>query len=650
MTWNAGTIERSGGGVRSQAAGQSASAVLDVSDLSAASAQPATSAPSDESRYWRRFGAHAQGHGVQFAVWAPNAQQVNVEGDFNDWNPHRGVELRRDESGRWSGFAPDARPGHRYKYKILGRDGVWRLKADPVAFAAETPPASGSVVFASGHQWGDEEWMARRHTGERFSFNEPMAVYEVHLASWRPGLSYDDLAEQLVGHVAGLGFTHVEFLPVMEHPFGGSWGYQTTGFFAPTARLGDPDGLRRLIDAFHQAGIAVILDWVPAHFPRDDWALAWFDGAALYEHPDPRRGEHPDWGSLIFDFGHPDVQNFLIGSALYWIEEFHADGLRVDAVSSMLFLDYSRAPGTWEPNCFGGNANLQALDFIKMLTNEVHHRHPSVVMAAEESAAWPGVTHPVADNGLGFDVKWNLGWMNDTLECLTIEPLFRRYHFDELRRPSSYAFMEHDLLPLSHDEVVHGKGSLAGKLPGWRGPQKDGLRGLLAYQWAFPGKNLVFMGAEFAQRGEWSEQWGLDWADAADGDGVTRLVADMNRRYQEHPALWSRDDDPSGTHWGTADADANLISFVRYGRDGDAVVCIANFSGHEVRDRRIGLPWGGTWQEVLNTDAAFYDGGGAGNLGTVTADAGRGEDWLPASGVVTVGAYATVWLAGKHEG
>ncbi|MEZ0114243.1 1,4-alpha-glucan branching enzyme [Catenulispora sp. EB89] len=643
MTWNGGTAVGAGG-----------TRVQDIQDIDV---DWSSLAVPDDPRYWHRYGAHVRADGsggvdgitgVEFAVWAPNAQQVNVEGDFNDWNPHRGVELRRDDSGRWSGFAPDARPGHRYKYKILGRDGVWRLKADPVAFAAETPPASASVVFESRHQWTDDAWMARHRTGERYSFNEPMSVYEVHLASWRPGLSYDQLAEQLVGHVAGLGFTHVEFLPVMEHPFGGSWGYQTTGFYAPTARLGDPDGLRRLIDAFHRAGVAVILDWVPAHFPRDEWALAWFDGAALYEHPDPRRGEHPDWGSLIFDFGHPDVRDFLIGSALYWIEEFHADGLRVDAVSSMLFLDYSRAPGTWEPNCFGGNSNLQALDFIKMLTNEVHDRHPSVVMVAEESAAWPGVTHPVADGGLGFDVKWNLGWMNNTLTCLTVDPLFRRYHWDDLRRPSAYAFMEHDLLPLSHDEVVHGKGSLAGKLPGWRGQQKDGLRGLLAYQWAFPGKHLLFMGSEFAQRGEWSEQWGLDWADAADGDGVTRLVAAMNHRYTELPALWSRDDDPGATHWGAADADGNLIAFVRYGRDEDALVCITNFSGQEIRDRRVGLPWGGMWHEVLNTDSRDYDGAGAGNLGAVTADAEQGQDWLPASGVVTVGAYATVWLAGKY--
>jgi 1,4-alpha-glucan branching enzyme len=575
---------------------------------------------------------------------------VYVEGDFNGWDPHRGVELHRDEAGRWSGFAADARPGDRYKYKILGADGVWRLKADPVAFAAEPPPASASVAFASRHQWADEAWMARRHIGERASFNQPMSVYEVHLGSWRPGLSYDELAEQLVAHVAGLGFTHVEFLPVMEHPFGGSWGYQTTGFFAPTARLGDPDGLRRLIDAFHRAGIAVILDWVPAHFPRDEWALARFDGQALYEHPDPRRGEHPDWGSLVFDFGRPEVRDFLIGSALYWIEEFHADGLRVDAVSSMLFLDYSRAPGTWEPNVFGGTANLEALDFIKMLTNEVHRRHPAVVLAAEESAAWPGVTHPVADGGLGFDVKWNLGWMNNTLRCLTVDPLFRRYHFDELRRPSAYAFMEHDLLPLSHDEVVHGKGSLAGKLPGSREQQLAGLRGLLAYQWAFPGKQLVFMGAEFGQRAEWSEQWGLDWADSPSGDGVTRLVADLNRLYHELPALWSRDDDPGATHWGGGDPDANVVTFVRYGRDGDAMVCVANFSGQQVRDRRVGLPWAGTWHEVLNTDARDYDGAGVGNLGAVTADAAPGWDWLPASALVTLGAFGVVWLTGRYGG
>ncbi|MBS2551648.1 1,4-alpha-glucan branching protein GlgB [Catenulispora sp. NL8] len=651
MSWNGGTgaVAGFGGGTHMQDTDTEWSAWSPCSTWSAErSAEWSSLAAPDEPRYWRRYGAQVQADGVRFAVWAPNAQQVNVEGDFNDWNPHRGVELRRDEAGRWSGFSPDARPGDRYKYKILGRDGVWRLKADPVAFASEIPPASASVVFDSRHQWTDDEWMARHRGGERYSFNEPMSVYEVHLGSWRPGLSYDQLAEQLVGHVAGLGFTHVEFLPVMEHPFGGSWGYQTTGFYAPTARLGDPDGLRRLIDAFHRAGIAVILDWVPAHFPRDEWALARFDGAALYEHPDPRRGEHPDWGSLIFDFGHPDVRDFLIGSALYWIEEFHADGLRVDAVSSMLFLDYSRAPGTWEPNCFGGNSNLQALDFIKMLTNETHRRHPSVVMIAEESAAWPGVTRAVQDGGLGFDVKWNLGWMNNTLRTVTVDPLFRRYHFDEIRRPSAYAFMEHDLLPLSHDEVVHGKGSLAGKLPGWRGQQLAGLRGLLAYQWAFPGKQLLFMGGEFGQRGEWSEEWGLDWGSADDGDGVARLMVDLNRLYRAHPALWARDDDPGATHWGAADGDANLISFVRYGKDEDALVCVANFSGGEVRDRRIGLPWGGTWHEVLNTDSRDYDGGGSGNLGAVVADAGRGCDWLPASGTVTVGASGVVWLAGRY--
>ncbi|GAA1984782.1 1,4-alpha-glucan branching protein GlgB [Catenulispora subtropica] len=599
-------------------------------------------------RYWHGYGAHVEPEGVRFGVWAPHARQVNVEGDFNGWDPHRGVELTRDENGNWFGFSPDARPGDRYKYKILGSDGVWRLKADPVAFACETPPATASVVFESTHTWTDGEWMARHRDGRRVSPNRPMAVYEVHLQSWRPGLSYDDLAEQLVAHVAGLGFTHVEFLPVMEHPFGGSWGYQPTGFFAPTARLGDPDGLRRLIDAFHRAGIAVILDWVPAHFPRDDWALARYDGEPLYEHPDPRRGEHPDWGSLIFDFGHPHVRNFLIGSALYWIEEFHADGIRVDAVSSMLFLDYSRQPGAWEPNVFGGTTNLEAVDFVKILTMELHRLHPSVVLAAEESAAWPGVTRPVPDDGLGFDLKWNLGWMNNTLRCLTIEPVFRRYHFDELRRPSSYAFMEHDLLPLSHDEVVHGKGSLAGKLPGTRWQQLAGLRGLLAYQWAFPGKKLLFMGGEFGQRGEWSEQWGLDWDGAKEGDGVARLMVDMNRRYQELAPLWSREDDPAGTHWGGAHADANMISFVRYGRDGDAVVCVANFSGNEIRDWRVGLPWAGTWREVLNTDAPEYDGAGSGNLGAVTADAGHGWDWLPDSGCVTVGPYAVVWLAGRH--
>ena len=609
-------------------------------------------------RFWDRFGAHAESGGARFGVWAPNARRVQVAGDFNDWDPHRAAELSRDDwTGCWYGFAEGAGQWDRYKYRVLGAAGVWRLKADPVAFHTETPPDNASRIFTSGYEWQDADWLkARREAADEHACRLPMSVYEVHLPSWRPGRTYADLASELVDHVRRHGFTHVEFLPVMEHPYGGSWGYQTTGFFAPTSRLGHPDDLRYLVDRLHQAEIGVLFDWVPAHFPRDAWALARFDGTAMYEHPDSRRGEHPDWGSLVFDFGRWEVRDFLIGSALYWIEEFHADGLRVDAVSSMLHLDYSRGPGQWEPNVYGGTENLEATSLLRRLTDEVHARHPGVVMIAEESAAWPGVTRPTAHGGLGFDLKWNMGWMNDTLRYVVREPVHRSHHHSDLTQPSSYAFSENYLLPLSHDEVVHGKGSLAGKLPGWRGAQVGGLRGLLAYQWAFPGKKLLFMGAEFGQRAEWSEARGLDWPDADDVDrqGLTRLMADANACYREHPALWRRDADPSGTRWLASDAGANLLAFARFGgyEEGTAVVCVANFSGVELRDYRVTMPWAGVWREVLNSDAGVYGGSGVGNLGTVVARAelgagsGSGER---ASAAVTVGAGAVVWLAGRYS-
>jgi 1,4-alpha-glucan branching enzyme len=605
-------------------------------------------------RYWDRFGSHLEGGGARFAVWAPNAQRVQVAGDFNDWDPHRSAELSRDDwTGCWHGFAEGAGQWDRYKYRVLGADGVWRLKADPVAFHTETPPAQASRIFASFHEWQDADWLkARRETaGEAASL--PMSVYEVHLPSWRRGRTYRDLATELVDHVAGHGFTHVEFLPVTEHPFGGSWGYQPTGFFAPTSRLGQPDDLRFLVDRLHQAGIGVLVDWVPAHFPRDTWALARFDGTPLYEHPDPRRGEHPDWGSLIFDFGRPEVREFLIASALYWIEEFHADGLRVDAVSSMLHLDYSRGPGQWEPNVFGGTENLEATSLLRVLNEEIHARHPGVLTIAEESAAWPGVTRPVSEGGLGFDLKWNMGWMNDTLRYLVREPVHRSHHHSDLTQPSTYAFSENYLLPLSHDEVVHGKRSLAGKQPGGRGEQIGGLRGLLAYQWAFPGKKLLFMGGEFGQGAEWSEERGLDWppdADSGAHGGLARLMSDANTCYRDNPTLWKRDTDPHGTRWLASDPTTNLVAFARFGPhdDGTALVCVANFSGIQVQDHQIGMPWSGTWQEVLNSDASIYGGAGVGNLGAVLA---TDNPWSgePASARVTVGAGAVVWLAGRYS-
>jgi len=603
-------------------------------------------------RLWHELGAHPEpGGGVRFSVWAPNATRVQVDGDFGGWDMYSAVDLDCDWSnGHWSGFVPKASVADRYKFRILGADGQWRTRADPFAFRAEVPPASASVVCESDYTWGDQDWLAERGRYPAHDlFHRPMSIYEVHLPSWRPGLDYRGLAEQLVAHVAELGFTHVEFLPVMEHPFGGSWGYQTTGFFAPTARLGDPDGLRLLVDRFHQAGIGVLFDWVPAHFPRDEWALARFDGTALYEHVDPRRGEHPDWGSLVFNVGRWEVRDFLISSALYWIEEFHADGIRVDAVSSMLYLDYSREPGQWEPNVFGGNGDLEAIDFLRALTGTVRHLHPDVLMIAEESAAWPGVSAPPEYGGLGFHMKWNLGWMHDTLDYVVREPVFRRYHHDELMRPTTYAFMERFLLVLSHDEVVHGKQSLASKIPGDRWQQLAGLRGLYAYQWAFPGKQLLFMGAEFGQRAEWSEERGLDWDDA-DGDdtrGLARLLSDVNKVYRQSPALWARESDPLAVRYPGADRDGNVITVLRFGPDGDALACVVNFSGMPRRDYRIGLPWPGTWTEAINTDARVYGGAGEGNLGGVQAVAEplNGE---PASAAVTLGAGAAVWLTSTY--
>jgi 1,4-alpha-glucan branching enzyme len=594
-------------------------------------------------RLWDVLGAHPVAGGTDFAVWAPNAQAVLVDGEFTGWDLHGGVELKpQGPSGVWTGYAEGARKWQRYKYRILGADGQWQQHADPMATHSETPPASASVIFDSGYSWDDGDWMAARR-GDHHA--RPMSVYEVHLASWRPGLSYVDLADQLVTHVRNMGFTHVELMPVMEHPFGGSWGYQVTGFFAPTARLGNPDDLRYLIDTLHRNGIGVLLDWVPAHFPKDAWALARFDGTPLYEHPDPRRGEHPDWGSLIFDYGRPEVRNFLLANALYWLEEFHADGLRVDAVSSMLFLDYSRGPGQWEPNVNGGNENLEAVAFLRDLNELVYRTHPGVVMIAEESAAWPGVSRPTNWGGLGFGIKWNMGWMHDTLDYFTEDPVNRRWHHNTLTLPTTYAFTENFLLPLSHDEVVHGKRSLAAKMPGDRWQRVAGLRGLLAYQWAFPGKQLLFMGAELAQETEWSEQRGLDWNAAFQygATGVAQLLGDMNRVYRASPALWSQDTTPAGFGWITSDADANVLAFLRWGSKGEALACVCNFAGTPISDYRIGLPLIGDWVEVLNTDAGAYGGSGVGNLGSVHAVA-QPLHGHPASAPVTVGAYAVAWF------
>jgi 1,4-alpha-glucan branching enzyme len=604
---------------------------------------------------WRVLGAHVreagQVSGTSFAVWAPSALGVRVAGDFNYWDGRAFPMRSLGSSGVWELFIPGATDGARYKYAVCGQDGVWREKADPLAAAAEHPPATASVVFTSRHAWQDAEWMAAR--AGRQPVREPMSIYEVHLGSWRPGLSYRQLATELTDYVTDLGFTHVEFLPVAEHPFGGSWGYQVTSYYAPTARYGDPDDFRYLVDALHQAGIGVLLDWVPAHFPRDEWALARFDGTPLYEHADPRRGAHPDWGTLIFNFGRTEVRNFLVANAVYWLEEFHIDGLRVDAVASMLYLDYSRKPGEWAPNEYGGRENLDAISFLQEANATCYKRVPGISMIAEESTAWPGVSRPVYLGGLGFGLKWNMGWMHDTLNYLHLDPIYRQYHHNEMTFSQLYAYTENFILPLSHDEVVHGKASLLGKMPGDEWRRFANLRALLAYMWAHPGKQLLFMGGEFGQGSEWSADNGLDWwvLDYDIHQGVQRLSRDLNAIYRRTPALWEQDSSPEGFTWIDAnDALGNTLSFLRFpaaSDDGDTssgvLACIANFSAIPHLKYRVGLPRAGRWREILNTDAIVYGGSGVGNLGHVEAGP---EPWhgKPASAVITVPPLGVLWL------
>jgi 1,4-alpha-glucan branching enzyme len=594
---------------------------------------------------WNVLGARVRDGGVAFAVWAPNARGVRVVGDFTGWGAHEGWPMRSmGASGVWELFVPDAAAGQAYKYRILGADGVWRDKADPLATRTETPPRTASVIHQSGYAWQDADWLRQRAEGR--PHREPVSVYEVHLGSWRPGLSYVQLADQLTAYVTEMGFTHVEFLPVMEHPYGGSWGYQVTGYYAPTARFGDPDAFRHLVDRLHQAGVGVLLDWVPAHFPKDEWALANFDGTALYEHPDPRRGEHPDWGTLVFDFGRPEVRNFLVANALYWIGEFHIDGLRVDAVASMLYLDYSRGPGQWEPNKYGGRENLEAISFLQEVNATVYKHHPGVLMVAEESTAFAGVTRPTDQQGLGFAFKWNMGWMHDTLGYVSREPIHRQWHHGEMTFATVYAWSENFVLPISHDEVVHGKRSLAGKVPGDGWQRRATVRALLAYMWSFPGKQLLFMGCELADDQEWSEQRGLDWGlrDDPAHAGVSRLVADLNRAYRETPALWSQDTDPAGFRWIIADdAQDNTFAFARTGADGSILICLVNFAAVPHDNFRVGLPQAGTWREVVNTDAEIYGGSNVGNLGSVHAE-DVGAHGLPASAVLRLPPLGALWL------
>jgi 1,4-alpha-glucan branching enzyme len=604
---------------------------------------------------WQVLGAHVHHYGgdvtgTSFSVWAPQAKGVRLKGDFNTWDGREHPMRQLGHSGVWELFLPGVVAGAQYKFAILGADGEWREKADPMAFHTEVPPQTSSVVFESRHRWADDAWMTARAATS--AIDRPMSVYEVHLGSWKKhhggaAYSYTEMGEQLAAYCADLGFTHVELLPVMEHPFGGSWGYQVTSYFAPTSRFGDPDGFRQLVDTLHQHGIGVILDWVPAHFPKDSFALARFDGTPLYEDPNPSRGEHPDWGTYVFNFGRREVRNFLVANALYWLEEFHADGIRVDAVASMLYLDYSREPGEWTPNVHGGRENLEAKQFLQEMNATVARRVPGAVTIAEESTSWPGVTKPTSEDGLGFGFKWNMGWMHDSLSYVQHEPVHRSWHHGEMTFSLVYAYSERYVLPISHDEVVHGKGSLLRKMPGDRWQQLANLRNYLAFMWAHPGKQLIFMGCEFGQESEWAEARELDWwlLDHPEHAGVQSLVRDLNRVYAETPALWGRDHDPAGFAWLDAnDAPHNVFSFVRSAPGAPPLVCVANFAATPQHDYRVGLPSAGEWREVLNTDAESYTGSGVGNLGSVTAVAEE-RDGQPASASLSVPPLGTVWLS-----
>jgi len=558
--------------------------------------------------------------GTAFAVWAPNAQAVRVIGSFNRWTDTLPMRSMGD-SGIWELFVPGVGEGDYYKFEIKGPDGVWRAKADPMAKWAEVPPATASRVFFSKYHWGDDAWMKQRAATN--PLDKPVSIYEMHIGSWQVGKSYRELAEILPDYINKLGFTHVEFMPVAEHPYTGSWGYQVTGYFAPTSRFGTPDDFRYLVDKLHQAGIGVIVDWVPAHFPKDEFALARFDGTALYEHPDPRLGEQPDWGTYVFDFGRTEVRNFLVANATYWYEYFHIDGLRVDAVASMLYRDYSRKDGEWFPNVYGGRENLEAIAFLKEANATAYKRTPGVMMIAEESTAFPGVTAPTNRDGLGFGLKWNMGWMNDTLKYMQTDPMYRRYHHGQLTFSLVYAFSEQYVLPISHDEVVHGKGSLINKMPGDRWQQFANLRAFLGYMWTHPGKQLLFMGSEFAQDKEWNEDDGLSWwlMDSPWHGALAHLVADLNKFYKHHAELWQRDFTPDGFEWiDVDDADRNLLAYLRKDKEGNQVAVVVNFAGQPHNNYRLGLPLAGKWREALNTDATEYGGSGMNNGGEITTE------------------------------
>ncbi|MFJ3662908.1 1,4-alpha-glucan branching enzyme [Streptomyces sp. NPDC090119] len=598
---------------------------------------------------WKALGAEPMTHegvgGTRFTVWAPNAQGVRLAGDFTFWDGTQYPMRSLGAAGVWEVFLPGIGEGARYKFEITSRYGHRFLKADPMARLTEVPPDTASVVTSSAYAWNDGQWMT--HRGDTPVHRAPMSVYEVHLPSWRPGLTYRELAEELPAYVRDLGFTHVELMPVAGHPFSGSWGYQVTSYYAPTPRLGSPDDFKFLVDALHRAGIGVIMDWVPAHFPKDDWALARFDGDPLYEPGDSRRAEHPDWGTYEFDFGRTEVRNFLVANAVYWCEEFHIDGLRVDAVASMLYLDYSREDGQWAPNVFGGREDLDAVAFLQEMNATVYRRCPGVVTIAEESTAWEGVTRPTDSGGLGFGLKWNMGWMHDSLEYVQKEPVHRKYHHHDMTFSMVYAYSENYVLPISHDEVVHGKQALVSKMPGDWWQRRANHRAYLGFMWAHPGKQLLFMGQEFAQGAEWSEKQGPEWwllADdyhsAADHRGMRDLVRELNTVYRDAPALWERDTDPGGFQWSMCDAaDDNVFAFVRYAEDGTPLLAVSNFSPVVREDYRLWAPEQvPAWQEALNTDAVRFGGSGVqvGDAGKLRPEDGRLRLTLPP--------LSTVWL------
>jgi 1,4-alpha-glucan branching enzyme len=566
-------------------------------------------------------------NGIRFAVWAPNATRVAVVGDFNSWDRRRHPMRMRHRAGIWELFIPRVAPGSHYKYDILGPNGVavpW--KADPVARQTEPPPETASVVpHPLQHRWRDQVWMESR--AKRQAIDAPISIYEMHLGSWlRHELhtgaeSLWDLAiEKLVPYLVEMHFTHVELLPITEYPFGGSWGYQPLSLFAPSGRFGSPQGLSRFVEALHQAGIGILLDWVPAHFPTDPHGLARFDGTALYEHVDPREGFHHDWNTYIYNFGRREVQGFLIASALYWLEHFHIDGLRVDAVASMLYRDYSRHQGEWIPNVYGGRENLEAIGFLRHLNTVVAERCPGAIMVAEESTAWPGVSRPVATGGLGFSYKWNMGWMHDTLNYMSKNPIHRQYHHNDMTFGLLYGFTENFILPLSHDEVVHGKGSLIGKMPGDRWRRFANLRAYFSFMWGHPGKKLLFMGGEFAQEREWNHDLDLDWSSIDDSAhaGVQRLIRDLNALYTSEPALHLRDCDPNGFQWAVGDDTSNSVyAFIRRAPDQPSVLVVSNMTPVPRRAYRVGVPQAGSWREIFNSDSSYYGGSNVGNAGSV---------------------------------